>query len=160
MNSIMYHPIGIISSPFNDTNNTPIQPSSAKGTKGSIVIFPEFADGLKGIEGFTHLIIIYHFHRANGFKLQVSPFLDDEEYGVFATRAPKRPNGIGLSIVKLVKMEGRTIYIENIDALNGTPLLDIKPYVPQFNNVRNVKIGWLTSKKDKIKTQKSDSRFD
>lgn len=160
MDKITYQPIGIISSPFNKTKDTPIQSSSAEGFCGTINIFPEFADGLKDIEGFSHLIIIYHFHLSHNYKLQVKPFLDEEPRGVFATRAPKRPNGIGISIVKLVKVEGNTLHIENIDALHGTPLLDIKPYVPEFNNVKNVKIGWLTSKKDKIRTQRADNRFD
>jgi tRNA-Thr(GGU) m(6)t(6)A37 methyltransferase TsaA len=160
METISYHPIGIVISPFNKAEDTPIQPSSAIGYKGTIEIFPEFTDGLKDIEGFSHLILIYHFHLSKGYDLQVKPFLDEEARGIFATRAPKRPNGIGMSIVKLVKVEGNTLYIEDIDALNGTPLLDIKPYVPQFNNAKNVKIGWLTDKKDKIRTQRADNRFD
>jgi tRNA-Thr(GGU) m(6)t(6)A37 methyltransferase TsaA len=160
METISYHPIGRVISPFNETVDTPIQPSSASGYKGRIEIFPEFTNGLKDIEGFSHLILIYHFHLSKGYDLQVKPFLDEEARGIFATRAPKRPNGIGMSIVKLVKVEGSTLYVEGIDALNGTPLLDIKPYVPQFNNAKNVKIGWLTDKKDKIRTRRADNRFD
>jgi tRNA-Thr(GGU) m(6)t(6)A37 methyltransferase TsaA len=159
MESIAYNPIGLIHSPFTETKDTPIQPSSAKGFKGRIEIFPQFADGLKDIEGFSHLIILYHFHQSEGYKLQVTPFLDEEPRGVFATRAPKRPNGIGLSVVKLLKVEGSTLFVDNIDALDGTPLLDIKPYVPQFNCVDNVKIGWLTHKKDKIDSTRADGRF-
>lgn len=159
MKSITFHPIGTIYTPFNEKVNTPIQPSSAKGYKGIVEIFPEYVEGLKDLEGFSHLILIYHFHLSTDYKLQVKPFLDEEARGIFATRAPKRPNGIGMSIVKLVKVEGSTLHIENIDALDGTPLLDIKPYVPQFNNVRNVKIGWLTGKKNVMKTKRADDRF-
>ena len=122
-------------------------------------VFPEYVDGLKDIEGFSHLILIYHFHLSTDYKLQVKPFLDEKARGVFATRAPKRPNGIGMSIVKLVKVEGSKLHVANIDALDGTPLLDIKPYVPQFNNARNVKIGWLTGKKNVMKTKRADDRF-
>jgi len=124
-----------------------------------VEVFPEYVDGLKDIEGFSHLILIYHFHLSTDYKLQVKPFLDEKARGVFATRAPKRPNGIGMSIVKLVKVEGSKLHVANIDALDGTPLLDIKPYVPQFNNARNVKIGWLTGKKNVMKTKRADDRF-
>jgi len=160
MKSINFHPIGTIYTPFNEKVNTPIQPSSAVGVEGKIEIFSEYAVGLKDIEGFSHLIILYYFHLSEGYKLEVRPFLDDELHGVFATRAPKRPNGIGLSVVKLKKVEGSTLYIEDIDAINGTPLLDIKPYVPQFFVAENVKIGWLSKHKGNLPSMFADNRFD
>jgi len=160
MEKIIYQPIGIVNSPFNETVDTPIQPSSAIGYKGTLEIFPEFVDGLKDLEGFSHLIIVYHFHLSKGYKLHVKPFLDDEERGVFATRAPKRPNGIGISLVKLIKIEGSTLYIENIDALNGTPILDIKPYVPDFFEALDIEIGWLSKYKGSIPNMRPDNRFD
>lgn len=160
MESITFHPIGIIHTPFNEKTNTPIQPSSAAGVEGRIEIFDKYADGLKDIEGFSHLIIVYHFHLSKSYKLHVRPFLDDVERGVFATRAPKRPNGIGLSIVKLVKIEGKTLFVENIDAINGTPLLDIKPYVPDFFEAKNVEIGWISKQKERIPGMRADDRFD
>jgi len=160
MKKITYQPIGIIHSPFTSTVRTPIQPSSAEGYQGTVEVFPEYAEGLKDIEGFSHLLLVYHFHLSQDFKLLVKPYLDDKVHGVFATRAPKRPNGIGISTVKLLRVEGHTLYIENVDILDGTPLLDIKPYVPQFHNAQHVKVGWLTGKENRIKTQKADDRFD
>ncbi len=159
MKSITYQPIGIIHTPFNEKSNTPIQPASAIGVEGKIEVFSEFADGLKDIDGFSHLIIVYHFHLSEGFNLEVKPFLDEETHGVFATRAPKRPNGIGISVVKLKKAEGSTLHIENVDVINETPLLDIKPFVPDFSINDDVKIGWLSKHKDKIPNMKADNRF-
>ena len=110
----------------------PIQPTGAKGIQGTVEILPEFQAGLNDLEGFSHIILLYHLHRSEGFKLTVTPFLDDQPRGLFATRAPKRPNSIGLSVVKLVRQEENILHIENVDILDGTPLLDIKPYIPVF----------------------------
>lgn len=156
---IEFKPIGIIRSPFNEPENMPIQPTGAKGIQGTIEIFKEYQDGLKDLEGFSHVILLYHFHRSTGFKLRVVPFMDTELRGVFATRAPRRPNPIGLSVVELDRIENGLMYIRNLDILDGTPLLDIKPYVPEFDFQENVKIGWLEKARDHVSTRKSDGRF-
>ena len=159
MKNIVYKPIGTIHSPFNDVNGAPIQPASAQGVEGSVEVFAEHADGLKDLDGFSHIILIYHFHRSVGYQLQVIPFLDNLIRGVFATRAPKRPNAIGLSVVKLTKIKGNTLYIEGVDVLEGTPLLDIKPYIPEFDSATNVTIGWVEGKRETISSTKADNRF-
>jgi tRNA (adenine37-N6)-methyltransferase len=161
MNSITYHPIGTIHSPYQDLHGMPIQPVGAQGVKGTIKLRKEYQEGLKDLEGFSHIIIIYHFHKSNGHSLHVKPFLDTVERGIFATRAPKRPNAIGLSVVKLDKIESNIIHISNVDVLDGTPLLDIKPYIPHFNacEKENVSIGWFDDKHHEAKDKKSDKRF-
>jgi len=159
MEEIKYKPIGIIRSPFGDVHGMPIQPTGARGITGTVEIKPEVADGLKDVEGFSHIILIYHFHRSEGYSLEVKPFMDDHLRGVFATRAPRRPNPIGMSIVRLVKVEGCTLYIEDVDIVDGTPLLDIKPYVPQFDAREVEKTGWLFGRADKVHEAKSDERF-
>jgi tRNA-Thr(GGU) m(6)t(6)A37 methyltransferase TsaA len=141
-NNYSYKSIGIIHSPHKKLDETPIQPVYAKGTQGFLEIFSDYAQGLKDLEGFSHIYLIYVFHKESETKLIVKPFLEDEERGVFATRAPVRPNKIGLSIVKLLKIEGNKIFIENIDVLDGTPLLDIKPYCSKFDIIEGVKSGW------------------
>jgi len=154
-----YNPIGTIYSPFTKLEGMPIQPSAAKGIKGTIKILPEYEEGLKDLDGFSHIILLCHFHRSKEFKLQVVPFLDSVPRGVFATRAPKRPNPIGLSIVKLLRIDGRILHIENVDILNETPLLDIKPYIPIFDENQKVRTGWLELTKKEIRKIKSDKRF-
>ena len=130
---ITYRPIGVIHSPFTDLREMPIQPTGEASAPGSADVFPEFAEGLKHLEGFSHVILIYHLHGAGKANLTVTPFLGSEPHGLFATRAPARPNAIGLSIVRLLKVEGNILHIANLDILDGTPLLDIKPYVPDFD---------------------------
>jgi tRNA-Thr(GGU) m(6)t(6)A37 methyltransferase TsaA len=159
MKRIEYKPIGIIRSPFKGIKGMPIQPAGAKGVKGKVVVKPEYADGLKDIEGFSHIILIYHFHLSKGFSLEVKPFMDDSLHGVFATRAPRRPNPIGLSVVRLVKMKGRTLHIEDVDIVEGTPLLDIKPFVPKFDVMKVERIGWLSKRAGKAGKVKVDERF-
>ena len=159
MNEVIYKPIGIIHTLHDSTKDMPIQPSAAKGANGTVEVFPEFAQGLKDLDGFSHIILIYHFHLSTGYQLKVKPFLDDNLRGVFATRAPRRPNNLGLSVVKLVKVENNMLYIENVDIVNGTPLLDIKPYVPEFNAADNISIGWLKNSRHEFSTRKSDDRF-
>ena len=156
---IEFKPIGIIHSPFNEPENMPIQPAGAEGITGTIEIFKEYQDGLKDLEGFSHVILLYHFHRSTGFKLQVIPFMDTELRGVFATRAPRRPNPIGISVVELGRIENGLLHIRNVDILDGTPLLDIKPYVPEFDFQENVRTGWLEKARDHVSTRKSDDRF-
>ncbi len=157
--TVTFTPIGIISSPFTDLDQMPIQSSGRASAAGSAQIFPEYQEGLKDLEGFSHVILLYHLHKVERVDLTVTPFLDTEPRGVFATRAPTRPNPIGLSVVKLTGIEGDRIYLENLDILDGTPLLDIKPYVPEFDQPEKVKIGWLSSTKKKIREQESDDRF-
>lgn len=152
-------PIGTIETPFTDPEGMPIQPTGARGVKGRIHIAPAYEEGLKDIEGFSHLILLYHFHKSSGYNLTVTPFLDNTPRGLFATRAPRRPNPIGLSIVRMLSRNGRVLDIEDIDVLNQTPLVDIKPYVPQFD-VRDVTAaGWLETTQNDAETKKSDSRF-
>ncbi len=157
--NIVYRPIGIIHTPFKELENMPIQPSGAAGIHGTVDLYPEFAEGLKDLDGFSHLILLYHFHESRGHKLIVTPFLDSEPRGVFATRAPKRPNPIGLSIVRLIRIQGATLDIENVDILEGTPLLDIKPYVPEFDHQEECRIGWLEQVRRMVKAKRSDDRF-
>ena len=156
---IIYRPIGIIHSPFNSLEDMPIQPTSDVSGSGIVEIFPEFVDGLKDLEGFSYLYLLYHFHKVRQSNLSVTPFLDREPRGIFATRAPSRPNPVGLSLVELVRLENNLIYVERLDVLNETPLLDIKPYVPEFEHTHNVRVGWLEQIKSQVRTQKSDARF-
>jgi tRNA-Thr(GGU) m(6)t(6)A37 methyltransferase TsaA len=137
----------------------PIQPAGAKGIEGSIEIIPEYVIGLQDLEGFSHIILIYHFHLSKDYSLKVKPFLDDKPRGVFATRAPKRPNPIGISVVRLRKIVGNILHIEDVDIVDGTPLLDIKPYVPEFDVHKIVQTGWLSKKAAKAKIKKADERF-
>jgi tRNA-Thr(GGU) m(6)t(6)A37 methyltransferase TsaA len=135
-------PIGVIHSEHAEARKTPIQPVYAKGCKGRIELFPEYADGLRDLEGFSHLYLIYQFHRAEPVKLIVKPFLQDVEHGVFATRSPRRPNAIGLSVVRLERRDGNVLYVDGVDILDGTPLLDIKPYTAKFDRFDTERNGW------------------
>jgi len=135
-------PIGVIRTPHRDPSETPIQPVFAEGCPGRVEVFPEYAEGLADVEGFSHLHLIYVFHRAKEMKLRVKPFLQDEEHGVFATRSPRRPNPIGMSLVRLVGREGNVLRVEDVDILDGTPLLDIKPYSPRFDRRDDARSGW------------------
>lgn len=159
MREIRYTPVGVVHSPFKDVEGMPIQTVGAKGIAGTVEIDPQYQDGLKDLEGFSHIFLIYHFHRSKGYSLQVKPFMDDEVRGVFATRAPNRPNPIGISVVRFVKLQGSTLFIEDVDILDGTPVLDIKPFVPEFD-VREVeRTGWLSKKASKARQVKADERF-
>ena len=157
---IIYQPIGIIHSPFNNLEDMPIQPTSEISGSGIVEIYPQFIDGLKDLEGFSHIYLLYHFHKIRLPQLIVTPFLDKEPRGIFSTRAPSRPNPIGLSLVELVRLENNLIYVDLLDVLNETPLLDVKPYVPDFEHTRNVRIGWLEQAKGEVRTRKSDKRFE
>ncbi|NOZ28000.1 MAG: tRNA (N6-threonylcarbamoyladenosine(37)-N6)-methyltransferase TrmO [Chloroflexi bacterium] len=156
---IRYRPIGVVRSPFKDIAGMPIQPAGAAGVQGTVEVWPEFVEGLKDLEGFSHIILLYHFHRAREVRLTVVPFMDSEPHGVFATRAPKRPNPIGLSVVRLIRVERNVLYIENVDILDGTPLLDIKPYVPEFDPLPVERVGWLERAQGKVQSKRSDDRF-
>jgi tRNA-Thr(GGU) m(6)t(6)A37 methyltransferase TsaA len=140
--AVTYRPIGVIRSRHTDADRTPIQPAFAEGCTGRAEVFPEFADGLSDLEGFSRIYLVYHFHLAGAARLRVKPFLDDVERGVFATRAPCRPNPIGLSIVELVRREGCVLHLDRVDILDGTPLLDIKPYTARFDRIDGTRDGW------------------
>jgi len=157
--NIEYRPIGVIHSPFTELDGMPIQPAGASGTQGTVELFPDYQEGLKDLEGFSYIILLYHFHRSRGFDLHVIPFMDSEPRGVFATRAPKRPNPIGLSVVKLTDIRDGTLHIENMDIVDGTPLLDIKPYVPEFDGPTAARAGWLEEARKTVAQRKSDTRF-
>ncbi len=157
--NVVYKPIGVIHSPFKTLEEMPIQATSDVSRPGTVEIYSEFVEGLKDLEGFSHIYLIYHLHKIRASKLLVTPFLDIEPHGIFATRAPSRPNPIGLSLVKIVRLEDNLIHIDKLDMLDETPLLDIKPYVPDFESVRSVRTGWLEKAKGQIRTQKSDDRF-
>lgn len=138
---IQMRSIGVIRSPFTARDETPIQASRSQAP-GEVLVDPEFEPGLQDLEGFSHIILLYAFHRSSGFSLQVKPFLDNQERGLFATRYPNRPNPIGISIVRLLKCEGGRLSVEGVDVLDNTPLLDIKPYVPDFDLRTDVRTGW------------------
>jgi tRNA-Thr(GGU) m(6)t(6)A37 methyltransferase TsaA len=140
-----YQPIGVIHTEFRDKKDTPIQSIFAKGAKGKVEVFPEYANGLEDIEGFSHIILLYHFHRSDGYSLISKPFLDDKQHGIFSIRHFKRPNPIGLSVVKLERVRGNVLEISEVDILDGTPLLDIKPFIPRFDNRPDAKSGWLSN---------------
>ncbi len=141
---ISMHPIGIIRTPFTEKSETPIQ-ASRSNAKGVVEVFPEYADGLQDLEGFSHIILLYAFHELNGYSLLVKPFLDDQLRGLFATRYPARPNPIGLSVVRLIARKNNLLQVEGMDMLDGTPLLDIKPYVPDFDVRAGTRTGWYES---------------
>jgi tRNA-Thr(GGU) m(6)t(6)A37 methyltransferase TsaA len=136
-------PIGVIHSPNRQEAGTPIQPRWAEHIEGRVEVFPEFAAGLKDLDGFERVWLLYWCDRAAPVELLAKPYLDDNVRGVFATRAPCRPNPIGLSTVRLLRIEGRMLHVAGLDALDQTPLLDIKPYAPEFDRYTVQRIGWL-----------------
>jgi tRNA-Thr(GGU) m(6)t(6)A37 methyltransferase TsaA len=156
---IEFSPIGIIHTPFKTINNVPIQPTADKESEGRIEIFEEFAAGLADLDGFSHLYLIFHLHKSAGYKLKVIPFLDTVERGIFATRSPARPNAVGLSVVKLVSVKGNIINIKGLDIVDGTPLIDIKPLVPMFEDDADIRIGWFAGKHVDLPGKLSDERF-
>jgi tRNA-Thr(GGU) m(6)t(6)A37 methyltransferase TsaA len=146
---IIMRPIGVIHSSFTEKDRTPIQSVRSQAI-GLVEIYPEFADGLKDIEDLSHIHLLYIFHKSSGYTLQVKPFLDDHEHGIFATRYPCRPNRIGISTVRLLFRQKNALTIEGVDVLDGTPLLDIKPYVPDFDlRTENVRVGWYETRSKK-----------
>lgn len=157
--SFSYRPIGVIRSPFRDPAGMPIQPGSARGVPGSVEVFEEYRQGLADLDGFSRIILIYPFHRSTGYSLVVTPFLDNRPRGLFSTRAPRRPNAIGLSVVRLTGVKGGELAIEDIDILDGTPLFDIKPYVSAFDSYPDERSGWLSGCGEKIASARSDGRF-
>jgi tRNA-Thr(GGU) m(6)t(6)A37 methyltransferase TsaA len=146
MSKVSIEPIGIIHTPFKTASEAPIQPRYSEGAAGTVEIYSRFEEGLSDLDGFSHLILIYHLHLSEGYSLRVKPYLDSNLRGVFATRAPRRPNPLGLSVVRLDKIERNILYVANVDMVDGTPLLDIKPYVPEFDKNEKIEIGWLKGK--------------
>lgn len=159
MDEILFKPIGVIRTPFQTIKDMPIQPSGAESVEGQVVVDPVYKDGLTDIDGFSHLILLYYFHQSEGYKLKVKPFLDTQKRGLFATRAPRRPNPIGMSVVSLHERRDYVLHIGRIDVLDGTPLLDVKPYVPGFDAPEVTSVGWLEGKIDRSRTLRSDGRF-
>ena len=157
--AISITPIGIIQTPFKDIDGMPVQPSGARDVPGQLVLDPQYEAGLCDLDGFSHLILLYHFHLSKGYSLTVEPFLDTVKRGLFSTRAPRRPNPIGLSIVRLNRIDGRILHILDVDMVDGTPLLDIKPYVPTFDVRSDARAGWLERSQKRSTSLKSDQRF-
>jgi len=157
---IVFRSIGIIRSPFKDRKGMPIQPPGAKGVKGEVVLDPSLREGLKDLEGFSHIFLIYHFHCNEGYRLTVTPFMDNAERGLFSTRAPCRPNPLGLSVVRLVEVRDNVLKIEDVDIIDGTPLLDIKPFVPFFDvTCDKYEVGWLEGRRREVDEKRADARF-
>lgn len=159
MTEVCYRPIGIVRSPHKDAEGAPIQPSGARGVRGRVELLEELAPALRDLDGFSHIILIYHFHMSRGYSLEVKPFLDDKPHGLFATRTPRRPNAIGISTVALLSVEGNILHIEDVDLLDGTPVLDIKPYVPEFDSREECRIGWLAGRAQNAEEARADARF-
>ena len=159
MSDIQYRAIGIIHSPFTDPTGAPIQPVAANVAEGTVEVLPELEAALQDLDGFSHLFLLYHFHRAGPFQPVVTPFLDQATHGLFATRAAARPNPIGLSVVELLAVSGSVLRIRGVDVLDGTPLLDIKPYVPDFDSPCSCRTGWLAGRSSLAATLRADSRF-
>ena len=152
-------PIGVIRTPFKMTDKIPIQASRSSAT-GEVEVFPEYSEGLDSLDGFSHVFLMYWFHKAQSPRMKVTPFLDTQERGLFSTRAPSRPNPVGFSVVKILTMEGNTLKFKGADMLNDTPLIDIKPFVPRFDNRLEATSGWLDeSSSARNHDHRSDDRF-
>jgi tRNA-Thr(GGU) m(6)t(6)A37 methyltransferase TsaA len=159
MEEIRLRLIGIIHSPFTAAKGTPIQSSAGRDVRATVEVYPEYAEGLQDLKGFSHLILLYHCHRVRPYSLTVLPVMDSVPRGVFATRAPSRPNPIGLSVVRLLSRAGNILTIREVDILDGTPLLDIKPYIEDTDVRRNTRKGWLEGKIKGLLNTRDDSRF-
>jgi tRNA-Thr(GGU) m(6)t(6)A37 methyltransferase TsaA len=159
MDEIILRPIGVIRTPYQDLEGMPIQPGGAHSVEGQVVVDRAYEEGLSDVDGFSHLILIYHFHHCKGFKLTVTPFLDHHQRGLFATRAPRRPNPVGISVVALLGRNENLLRVSHIDVVDGTPLIDIKPFVPAFDAPDVTSIGWLKNKAEQSATVRSDKRF-
>jgi tRNA-Thr(GGU) m(6)t(6)A37 methyltransferase TsaA len=155
---IWYEPIGIIRSPFNNPTGTPNQPTAAEGVVGTVEIWPKFQDGLRDIDGFSHILLIYHLHLSDGFSLLVTPHQDHQLRGVFATRTPNRPNPIGLSIVRLESVDGPNLRIRNVDIVDRTPLLDLKPCIPELDTASSTWLGWIEDKPGALNGERNARR--
>ncbi len=163
MKEIIFKPVGYARSPWKSRKGTPIQPRSAHGTRGTIELLPEFEECLHDVDGFSHVLVIYNFHLSESFKTKVIPFMDTVERGVFATRAPRRPNQIGISVLRVVSVNGCKLEVEDIDMIDGTPILDIKPYFPAFEQGcenGEFRYGWLEGLGERAEGTKADTRFE
>ncbi len=154
--SVEFCTIGIIHTPFASKQGTPIQGAFAPQAQATVEVYPQYADGLKDLEGFSHIYLFYLFHESDGYELHCRPYRDHIPRGVFACRAPRRPNQLGMSVVRLVKCEGNFLTVAEVDMLDGSPLLDIKPYVPNFDARENARTGWLEKSQDR---RTADGRF-
>jgi tRNA (adenine37-N6)-methyltransferase len=157
--TVTFTPIGVVRTPFATHEGMPIQTVAAGGVRGRVELDPAYAAGLADLDGFTHLHLITHLHRTGDASLRVTPYLDTSERGVFATRSPKRPNPIGLSLVRLIAVEGAVLHVEELDLLDGTPLLDIKPYVPPFDDRAGARYGWFEQRAQNVHSVRADARF-
>ena len=149
-NKFIFHPIGVIHSPHKVMSKTPIQPVFCSDIKGTVVLDAEYADGLKDLQGFSHIYLFYYFHQSQKTCLRLKPYLSDQEHGIFATRAPHRPNKLGMSLVRLMKIKDTIIHVKDIDILDGTPLFDIKPYIQRFDSRENTRSGWQDTIPDDV----------
>ncbi|MBA7690729.1 tRNA (adenine(37)-N6)-methyltransferase [subsurface metagenome] len=149
-NKIIFHPIGVIHSPHKVMSKTPIQPVFCSDIKGTVVLDAEYADGLKDLQGFSHIYLFYYFHQSQKTCLRLKPYLSDQEHGIFATRAPHRPNKLGMSLVRLMKIKDTILHVKDIDILDGTPLFDIKPYIQRFDSRENTRSGWQDTIPDDV----------
>ncbi|MFW9922940.1 MAG: tRNA (N6-threonylcarbamoyladenosine(37)-N6)-methyltransferase TrmO [Candidatus Thorarchaeota archaeon] len=160
MQKIVYTTIGRIETPFTNAEGMPIQAKFSQ-KEGYVIVPSKYRDGLKGIEGFSHLILIYHFHKSKEMNLQVKPFLSTKTLGIFTVRAPNRPNPIGISVVELVNIEYNKkeirIKVKGVDMLDQTPLLDIKPYIDEFDSYQGTRNGWYNERE--FEKNISDDRF-
>ncbi len=159
MQDIIYKPIGIIRTQFKESNGTPIQPAGARGSEGKVQVFPKYTKGLVDLDGFSHIILIYHFHLAQKGKTSVRPYMDEQTHGVFATRSPARPNKIGISVVELIKVKGEILHVKDVDIIDNTPVLDIKPYVKEFDEPGRTVKGWLGQRIHRLQSARADGRF-
>jgi tRNA-Thr(GGU) m(6)t(6)A37 methyltransferase TsaA len=160
--AISYTPIGIIRTPHTAVAGMPVQNVGAEDVQGTIEIAHEYAAGLRDLEGFSHLILLCHLHQMRGYKLEVHSFIegpDGPTRGLFATRSPQRPNPIGLTVVRLIAVDGATLTVAGVDLLDGTPLLDIKPYIPAFDARDAERIGWYAQVIDRAAHTRADERF-
>jgi len=158
MEAIKYKPIGIIRSPFKESTGVPRQAVGASDVKGQIQIFEQFTEGLKDLDGFSHIVVIFHMHLVEKSSLKACPSWDGKEHGVFATRSPYRPNPIGVSVVRLESIARNILRITGVDMADGTPILDIKPHIPDSNPTNNIRIGWLTDRVEGMNKSKSGGR--
>lgn len=159
MEEFHYRSIGVIHTPYKEVEGMPIQPVSDSALQGKIEIFPEFSEGLMDLEGFSHIVLLYHFHKVPGSKLTVVPYMDTHPRGVFSTRSPARPNPIGMSVVELKRRDGNLLTISAIDVLDGTPLIDIKPSIPRVDHKEVTRLGWLEGIDKGFSTRLADERF-
>jgi len=157
---IQYESIGTIHTPFESPEGMPIQPAGESTATGTVELDPAYEAGLADLDDFSHCILVYQFHAGDDeYSLRPTPFLDDIERGLFATRAPNRPNGIGLSIVGVESVEGRELTVSGIDVVDGTPLFDIKPFVPQFDVPAETAAGWVDETDAGVESMTADDRF-